>query len=121
MKKNTVLFCFIFCFGLSSCARFFPKGPDRYYFGAYSEAETAYNQERYQEAIDKYSAYTAENPEGNLAVIAKYYTARSYAQLGQMDKARELYQEIVQKYPDLVWAKFSASQLEELKAGKKPA
>lgn len=95
----------------------FPKGPDRYYFGDYSEAEAAYNQGNYQEAIDKYSSYIAENPEGNLAIIAKYYTARSYASLGQKDKARELYVEISQKYPDHVWAKFSTAQLEELNSG----
>ncbi|MBP9865431.1 MAG: tetratricopeptide repeat protein [Candidatus Omnitrophica bacterium] len=109
----------VLCLTLSACARFFPKGPDRFYFGSYSEAEVAYNQGNYQEAVDKYSAYVAENPEGNLAVIAQYYMARSYANLGQTDKARERYNQIIEKHPDLVWAKFSEGQLQELQVEKK--
>jgi len=119
MRHFLVIIGLVFCLGLNGCARFFPKGPDRFYFGTYSEAEIAYNQGHYQDAIDKYSAYISENPEGNLAVIAQYYMARSYANLGQNDKAVEHYSSIMQKHPDLVWAKFSEGQLQELKVDKK--
>lgn len=119
MKRNLLLISLILCLGLSSCARIFPKGPDRFYFGSYSEAEAAYNQGNYQDAVDKYSAYIAENPEGNLAVIAQYYRARSYANLGQNDQAAASYSDIIQKHPDLVWAKFSEGQLQELRVEKK--
>jgi TolA-binding protein len=119
MRPISLISVLILCMFLSACARMFPKGPDRFYFGSYSEAEVAYNQGNYQEAVDKYSAYIAENPEGNLAVIAEYYMARSYANLGQADKAREYYTRIIQEHPDLVWAKFSEGQLQELKVDKK--
>lgn len=119
MRQLLLIISLAFCLCLSACARIFPKGPDRFYFGSYSEAEAAYNQGNYQDAIGKYSAYITENPEGNLAVIAEYYMARSYANLGQADKAREYYTDIIQKHPDLVWAKFSEGQLQELKVEKK--
>ena len=114
MHKKISILLIAACIAISGCARIFPKGPDRFYFGAYSEAEAAYNHGDYQAAIDNYSAYIAENPDGNLAVIAKYYMAPSYANLGQTDKARSYYTEVIQKNPDLVWAKFSEAQLLEL-------
>ena len=120
MKKQTLL-VLLLSLCLASCARWFPKGTEHFYFGHYSEAEAAFNKGNYQEALDKYSAYIAENPEGSLAVIAKYYMAKSHANLGQPDKARPLYQEIMTKHPDLVWAKFSESQLKDLdQAGSAP-
>lgn len=119
MRYLSLIISLILCLNLSACARFFPKGPDRFYFGSYSEAEVAYNQGNYQDAVDKYSAYITENPEGNLAVIAQYYMARSYANLGQADKATENYNDIIQKHPELVWAKFSEGQLQDLKTEKK--
>ena len=119
MRQISLIFILALCLSLSACARFFPKGPDRFYFGSYSEAEVAYNQGNYQDAVDKYSSYITENPEGNLAVIAQYYRARSYANLGQNDKAAESYSDIIQKHPELVWAKFSEGQLQELKVEKK--
>ncbi len=121
MKKQTLLLL-VLSLSLTSCARWFPKGTEHFYFGHYSEAEAAFNKGSYQEAIDKYSAYVAENPDGSLAVIAKYYTAKSYANLGQADKARALYQEVMTKHPDLVWAKFAESQLKDMdQAGPAPA
>ncbi len=117
MKKYFFVFFLLWSVCLTSCARWFPKGVEHFNFGSYSEAEAAFNKGNYQEAIGKYTAYVAENPEGNLAVIAKYYTAKSYSNLGQQDKARVLYQEIMTKNPDLVWAKFADSQLKDLAAG----
>ena len=114
MKKKSLLFFLLWSLCLTSCARWFPKGVEHFNFGSYSEAEAAFNKGNYQEAIDKYTAYITENPEGNLAVIAKYYTAKSYSNLAKPDQARVLYQEIMDKHPDLVWAKFSESQLKDL-------
>lgn len=97
---------------LSSCA----SSPERYYFGSYSEAERYYNKGEYAKAIDKYKEYLSENPEGNLAVIAHYYLAKSNDSLGKTDEARKIYQEIIDKHPDLVWADFSKTQLKEISA-----
>ena len=93
-----------------SCAR----GPENFYFGDYSEAERLFNEGKYGKAIQKYQTYIDENPEGNLAVISQYYIARSHAALGHTEEAKSLYRDIVDHYPTLVWANFSATQLKEL-------
>lgn len=101
---------------LASCAS---KGPAHYYFGDYSEAERLYNKGEYEKAIDKYNAYLQENPEGNLAVIARYYIGKSYAALGDKERAKEVFNKIVAEYPDLVWANFAKNQLKELELEEK--
>lgn len=85
-----------------------------FYFGNYSEAERLYGKGQYEKAIEKYQAYRDENPEGNLAVIAQYYIAKSYQALGKADEAKKQYHDIIQSHPDLVWANFSKTQLHEL-------
>lgn len=88
--------------------------PQNFYFGHYSEAEKFYSKGDYEKAIANYQAYRDENPEGNLAVIAEYYMAKSYQALGKNDEARMHYEEIRKSHPDLVWANFSEAQLKEL-------
>lgn len=95
---------------LSSCV----SSPERYYFGSYSEAERFYNKGEYAKAIDKYKEYLEESPEGNLAVIAQYYMAKSQDGLGNTDEAKKIYQGIVDEHSDLVWADFSKTQLKEI-------
>ncbi|MCB9800144.1 MAG: tetratricopeptide repeat protein [Candidatus Omnitrophica bacterium] len=113
MKNITkILIVMFFPVVLTSCLS--KQGPEKFYFGSYSDAEKFYNAGQYQEAINQYSAYIDENPDGNLAVIATYYSAKSYAALGQLDKARELYQAIQANHPDLIWAKFAETQLKDL-------
>lgn len=87
-----------------------------FYFGHYSDAERYYTKGEYEKAIEKYQAYRDENPEGNLAVIAQYYMAKSYQALGKTDEARAAYEQIKKEHPDLVWANFSETQLKELAA-----
>lgn len=97
--------------GLSSgCVR----RSQNFYFGHYSDAERHYTKGEYEKAIEKYQAYRDENPEGNLAVIAQYYMAKSYQALGKTDEARTAYEQIKKEHPDLVWANFSETQLKEL-------
>ena len=86
-----------------------------FYFGNYSDAERHYNRGEYEKAIEKYDAYRTENPEGNLAIIAQYYTARSYQALDKNDEARLQYDEIIRNHSGSVWANFSENQLKELK------
>ena len=120
MKKNSfpaVMFALLLTLSFfSSCAKL-RKNPERFYFGNYSEAEAAFNKGQYQIALDKYGAYISENPEGNLAVIASYYMAKSYAALGQKDKALTLFKGIIAKHPDNVWAKFAQSQIDDSQNG----
>jgi len=96
----------------TSCAG--RRGPEHFYFGNYSEAEEYYNKAEYQKAIEKYQAYIDENPEGNLAVISRYYIAKSHVALGNEAQAKEIYRSIKKEYPDLVWANFADTQLKEL-------
>ncbi len=104
----------------SSCAKL-RKNPERFYFGNYSEAEAAFNKGQYQMALDKYAAYISENPEGNLAVIASYYMAKSHAALGQKEQALALFKEIAAKHPESVWAKFSQTQIEDSQTEANPS
>lgn len=85
-------------------------------FGAYSEAENFYEKGEYAKAAAKYEEYLRENPAGNMAVISRYYMAKSYEGMGQTDRAREVYNKIIKDSPDLIWAKFAKERLEELKA-----
>jgi tetratricopeptide (TPR) repeat protein len=89
-------------------------------FGAYSEAERFYEKKEYEKAIAKYDQYIKENPEGNMAVIAHYYMAKSHEELGQPDPASTLYEKIIQDHPDLIWADFSKARLEELRGESEP-
>ncbi|HTL47269.1 MAG TPA: tetratricopeptide repeat protein [Verrucomicrobiae bacterium] len=111
MRRYAILLLGVFF--LTSSAACAHKAQN-FYFGNYSEAERLYSKGQYEKAIEKYQAYRDENPEGNLAVIAEYYMAKSYQALGKKDDARKYYQEIAQKHPDLVWANFSNTQLKEL-------
>jgi tetratricopeptide (TPR) repeat protein len=95
---------------LASCASSAPK----YSFGPYSEAETFYKKGNYPKAIEKYQEYLALNSQGNLAAIAEYYIAKSYAAFGNQDKARESFQQVVEKFPGTSWAEFSKEQLDML-------
>ena len=91
-------------------------GPRTFYFGNYSEAESLFNRGQYERAIQKYQAYIDENPEGNLAVISQYYIARSHLALSHRDEAKDIFQHLIQKYPDVVWARFSETQLKDMES-----
>lgn len=75
-----------------------------------------FNRGQYERAIQKYQGYIDENPEGNLAVISQYYIARSHLALGHRDEAKDIFQHIVKKYPDIVWARFSETHIKEIEA-----
>jgi TolA-binding protein len=111
-RYGVILFCFLLTSLSMACAR----KSQNFYFGNYSEAERLYSKGEYEKAIQKYQAYRDENPEGNLAVIAQYYMAKSYQALGKKDDAKTHYSEIADKHPDLVWANFAKTQLKEMEA-----
>ena len=94
---------------LTSC-----RSAPSFNFGAYSEAERLYEKKEYQKAITKYEEHLREHPEGHLAVIARYYTAKSYEALGQWNEAGQIYRQIVKDEPKLIWANFARARLDEL-------
>ena len=80
-------------------------------FGPYSAAETFYKKANYPKAIEKYQEYLAANPQGNLAAIATYYIAKSYAASGDTAKACENFKRVSEKFPGTSWAEFAKEQL----------
>ena len=108
--KARSLIVFLLLLGLAGCQ----SGPPQFQFGAYSEAERFYEKEEYAKAITKYQEYLRENRQGNMAVIAQYYMAKSHEALGQTDEARSLYEKIMKEHPALIWAEFSKSRLKEI-------
>jgi outer membrane protein assembly factor BamD (BamD/ComL family) len=100
---------------LASCASNAP----RHSFGPYSDAETFYKKANYPKAIEKYQEYLATHPQGNLAAIAEYYIAKSYAASGNRDKACESFKQVVEKFPGTSWAEFSKEQLDMLQGSAK--
>ena len=109
MKFLSNLFVFLFLLNLAGC-----RSTPAFNFGVYSQAERFYEKKQYSKAIAKYEEYVRENPDGNLAAISYYYTAKSYEGLGEREKAREIYQKIAKEYPNVVWADFATARLKEL-------
>ena len=88
-------------------------------FGPYAAAEAFYQKANYSKAIEKYQEYVALNPQGNLAAIATYYIAKSYAASGNTDKARESFNRVGEKFPGTSWAAFAKEQLKSLPGAAK--
>ncbi len=101
---------------LASCA----SGPSKSSFGPYSEAEAFYKKANYPKAIEKYQEYLAVNPEGNMAAIAEYFIAKSYAASGDTVKARQSFERVAEKFQGTSWAAFAKEQLEALNQDAKP-
>ena len=112
MNRSLKVLGLLFVLGcvVASCAH----RPKTFNFGRYSEGERLFNKGDYPKAIREYQAYIDEHPEGHLAVISQYYIAKSYAALGHTGEAKKAYQEIIKRYPDVVWANFAQTQLKEL-------
>jgi len=101
---------------LVSCASSVHKNA----FGPYSAAETFYAKGNYPQAIKKYQEYLVSNPQGNLASIAEYYIAKSYAASGDTANARKSFTQVVEKFPGTSWAEFAKDQLEMLQDTANP-
>ncbi len=95
--------------------------PSHHQFGSYSDAEKFYAEGKYEKAIDSYQKYINEQPDGNLAIISKYYIAKSHAALKQNVEAKVGFEAIINKYPELIWAELSKEQLKTLAAAESTA
>jgi TolA-binding protein len=114
MYKNKSIIALLLIILLLPGCSYLGKKSQNFYFGNYSEAEELFAKGEYEKAIDKYQQYRTENPQGNMAIMAKYYMAKSYQELEQLDMAKQYYNEIIAENPDVVWANFSKNQLEAL-------
>ncbi len=109
--KHKILFSFLVAvFILTGCLH----APAHHQFGSYSDAEKFYAEGKYDKAIASYKKYREEHPEGNLAIIAEYYIAKSQVALKNNDQAKSGFQDIINKYPELIWAELSKEQLKNL-------
>ncbi|OGX45222.1 MAG: hypothetical protein A3G38_03595 [Omnitrophica WOR_2 bacterium RIFCSPLOWO2_12_FULL_51_8] len=109
MKPFKVILILVLSLLLANC-----RSAPSFNFGAYSEAERLYEKKEYQKAIAKYEEHLREHLEGHLAVIARYYMAKSYEALGQGNEAGKIYRQIVKDEPKLIWANFARARLDEL-------
>lgn len=116
MKSKWLIVLIGICLLVGGCAR--SKDTEKFYFGPYSEAEKFYKKGKYAEAIAQYEKFIEANPKSNMAVIAEFYTAKSYEELGDIDKAKTIFKKISKEYPDLPWGGFSKAHLEELETKK---
>lgn len=101
---------FFVCIFLSGCLR----SPARHQFGDYSNAEKYFAEGKYEKAIDSYQKYVDRNEDGNLSIIARYYIGKSNVALQKPDVAKKSFTEIINQYPDLIWAELSKEQIENL-------
>jgi len=110
--KHVLLIAFLGVFFLSGCLR----SPARHQFGDYSNAEKYYAEGKYEKAIDSYEKYVERNDDGNLSIIARYYIAKSNVALQKPDEAKKHFNEIINQYPDVIWAELSKEQIKNLES-----
>lgn len=77
----------------------------------YKQAERAYKNENYTLAQEKYQEFVDRFPEDKLHNISMYYLARSYQMNNNPDKARDIYNQIMEKYKDSFWADSAKKRL----------
>jgi tetratricopeptide (TPR) repeat protein len=79
----------------------------------FTQAETAFNQEKYADAIEFFNQILAKN---NEELSIKLYQAIAYMELGSYDKARKLYDEIINQESSYAEEALWYASLNELKA-----
>ncbi len=92
-------------------------------YGALVVVDLALNcyadQEKWNEAVDYLSSLAVDYPDTLLAPKAKFVQAAIYEQkLDQIEKSREIYDEIIKKYSKTPFAKTAQQQLERLNKPK---
>jgi TolA-binding protein len=90
----------------------------------FESARAHFAKARYQEAILGFRTAAEENPANPIAPAAWYWVARSHEELAlrdadaaQRDKAREIYQLVLTKFPGTEWEKHAREGLRRLSAG----
>lgn len=79
----------------------------------FTQAETAFNQEKYADAIEFFNKILAKN---NEELSIKLYKAIAYMELGSVEKARQLYEEIINQESSYAEEALWYASLNELKA-----
>jgi ABC-type branched-subunit amino acid transport system substrate-binding protein len=64
-----------------------------------ARAETALTEERYDEAVARYDYFLQEFPNSRYTVLALVKTGEAYFKKGDLDKAEELFDEVLERFP----------------------
>ena len=90
----------------------------------FESARAHFGKTRYQQALLGFRTVAEQDPAGALAPAAWYWAARCHEELAtrdndaaQRDKAREVYQLVVTKFPGTEWEKHAREGLRRLTAG----
>lgn len=120
-KKNLGVVCLLMMtVALASCATGGRTGLDHYAAVAdeslliYKEAERAYKSGDYELAQKNYEDFTARFSDDVLTKIAYYYYGRSSEEIGQKDRAREIYLKVMDLFPGDFWAESAQRRIQML-------
>jgi len=64
-----------------------------------ARAETALTEERYDEAVARYDYFLQEFPNSRYTTLALVKTGEAYFKKGDLDKAEELFDEVLERFP----------------------
>ena len=76
--------------------------------------EAFYDQKRYKSALVEFRKVVDNHPQGNKVPDALLKLGYCYSQLGEVDKAKQVWQQVLQVYPKSNPAALAATKLSEL-------
>lgn len=82
----------------------------------FESARTHFRKGRYNQAIVGFRTLAERNPTSPLAPASWYWVARSHEELGQKDKAQEVFNQVVAKFGGSEWEKHAREGLRRLTA-----
>ena len=78
-----------------------------------TEAKNLFENKSYESAISKFQKYRDENPKGNHYPEATFYIGQSFKNLKMPIEAEVFFNEIIQSYPNSLWASHAKDNLKE--------
>jgi tol-pal system protein YbgF len=106
--------------GFEALIRTFPRtesaGEAQFYIG-----ETYYAQNKWREAIDAYGLVLQNYRTSSTVPDAYFKRGRAYAQTGQPDKAREMWEAVIKQFPESDAARLARQDLERINRTSPPA
>jgi tol-pal system protein YbgF len=106
--------------GFEALIRTFPRtesaGEAQFYIG-----ETYYAQNKWREAIDAYGLVLQNYRTSSTVPDTYFKRGRAYAQIGQPDKAREMWEAVIKQFPESDAARLARQDLERINRTSPPA
>jgi TolA-binding protein len=101
---------------LRACPRCEAAGEAQFYIG-----ETHYAQNKWREAIDAYGLVIQNYRNSPFVADAYRKRGQAYAQSGQMDKAREMWEAVIKLFPESDAARLASQDLQRINRTSPPA